>query len=71
MASRKSTARTATSFLLEDVHFLSGKSGTQEELSNTLESLMNANKKIIYSSCYLPSDIPKLNENSNRGCAAA
>jgi chromosomal replication initiator protein len=45
--------------LLEDVHFLSGKSGTQEELSNTLESLMNANKKIIYSSCYLPSDIPK------------
>jgi len=49
--------------LLEDVHFLSGKSGTQEELSSTLESLMNANKKIIYSSCYQPSDIPKLNEN--------
>ncbi len=49
--------------LLEDVHFLSGKNGTQEELSNTLESLMNANKKIIYSSCYQPSDIPKLNEN--------
>lgn len=48
--------------LLEDVHFLSGKNGTQEELSNTLESLMNANKKIIYSSCYLPSDIPKLND---------
>ncbi len=49
--------------LLEDVHFLSGKSGTQEELSSTLESLMNANKKIIYSSCYPPSEIPKLNEN--------
>jgi chromosomal replication initiator protein len=48
--------------LLEDVHFLSGKNGTQEELSNTLESLMNANKKIIYSSCYLPSEIPKLND---------
>jgi chromosomal replication initiator protein len=48
--------------LLEDVHFLSGKNGTQEELSNTLESLMNANKKIIYSSCFLPSDIPKLND---------
>lgn len=48
--------------LLEDVHFLSGKNGTQEELSNTLESLMNADKKIIYSSSYLPSDIPKLNE---------
>lgn len=49
--------------LLENVHFLSGKKGTQEELSNTLESLMNANKKIIYSSCYGPSEIPKLNEN--------
>ena len=49
--------------LLEDVQFLSGKSGTQEELSNTLESLMNANKKIIYSACYPPSEIPKLNEN--------
>jgi chromosomal replication initiator protein len=48
--------------LLEDVQFLSGKSGTQQELSNTLESLMNANKKIIYSSSYLPSDIPKLDE---------
>ncbi|MDL2322038.1 chromosomal replication initiator protein DnaA [Desulfosarcina sp. OttesenSCG-928-B08] len=46
--------------LLEDVHFLSGKNGTQEELSSTLESLMNANKKIIYSSSYLPSEIPKL-----------
>jgi chromosomal replication initiator protein len=49
--------------LLEDVQFLSGKNGTQEELSSTLESLMNANKKIIYSSCYPPSEIPKLNEN--------
>lgn len=48
--------------LLEDVHYLSGKNGTQEELSNTLETLMNANKKIIYSSCYLPSEIPKLND---------
>jgi chromosomal replication initiator protein len=56
--------------LLEDVHFLSGKNGTQEELSNTLESLMNANKKIIYSSNYLPSDIPKLNDKlkSRLGC---
>lgn len=48
--------------LLEDVQFLSGKNGTQQELSNTLESLMNANKKIIYSSSYLPSDIPKFND---------
>jgi chromosomal replication initiator protein len=48
--------------LLEDVHFLSEKKGTQRELSNTLESLMNANKKIIYSSSYVPSEIPGLTD---------
>ncbi len=48
--------------LLEDVQYLSGKNGTQEELANTLDFLMCANKKIIYSSCYLPSDIPKLSD---------
>ena len=31
-------------------------------MSNTLESLLNANKKIIYSSSHLPGDIPKLND---------
>lgn len=46
--------------LLEDVHYLSGKNGTQDELAHTLESLMGANKKIIFSSCYLPADIPKM-----------
>jgi chromosomal replication initiator protein len=49
--------------LLEDVQFLSGKNGTQQELSGTLESLMNADKKIIYSSSYQPADIPKMNDN--------
>ncbi|MCD6225381.1 MAG: chromosomal replication initiator protein DnaA [Deltaproteobacteria bacterium] len=48
--------------LLEDVHYLSGKKRTQEELSLTLESLHEADKKIIFSSCYLPSDIPGLND---------
>jgi chromosomal replication initiator protein len=49
--------------LLEDIHYLSGKDRTQIELSHTLDSLFNCNKKIIFSSCYTPSDIPKLNEN--------
>lgn len=48
--------------LLEDIHYLSGKKRTQEELSLTLESLYEANKKIIFSSCYLPSDIPSLSD---------
>jgi chromosomal replication initiator protein len=49
--------------LLEDVHYLSGKNRTQIELTHTLESLYNENKKIIFSSCCSPSEIPKLNDN--------
>lgn len=48
--------------LLEDVHYISGKSRTQIELASTFDMLFNANKKIIFSSCYLPNDIPKLND---------
>lgn len=48
--------------LLEDVQFLSGKERTQLELSMTLESLSNAGKKIILSSCCPPGEIPKLSE---------
>jgi chromosomal replication initiator protein len=46
--------------LLEDVHYLRGKDRTQVELALTLDTLFEANKKIIFSSCYLPADIPKL-----------
>ncbi|KJS32133.1 MAG: ATPase [Desulfatitalea sp. BRH_c12] len=49
--------------LLEDVHYLSGKGRTQIELAHTLDSLFNENKKIIFSSCFSPSEIPKLSEN--------
>lgn len=48
--------------LLEDVHYLSGKERTQIELALTLDTLFEADKKIIFSSCYLPADIPKLND---------
>ncbi|MBW1889204.1 MAG: chromosomal replication initiator protein DnaA [Deltaproteobacteria bacterium] len=48
--------------LLEDVHYLTGKNRTQIELALTLDTLFDANKKIIFSSCYLPGDIPKLND---------
>jgi chromosomal replication initiator protein len=49
--------------LLEDVHYLSGKDRTQIELAHTLDSLFNENKKIIFSSCYNPIEIPKLNDH--------
>jgi len=48
--------------LLEDVHFLTGKERTQVELGLALDYLLNANKKIIFTSCYLPANIPKMNE---------
>ncbi|MGD9416063.1 MAG: chromosomal replication initiator protein DnaA, partial [Desulfobacterales bacterium] len=48
--------------LLEDIHYLSGKERTQVELALTLDSLFEASKRIIFSSCYLPGDIPKLND---------
>ncbi|MBC2696665.1 MAG: chromosomal replication initiator protein DnaA [Desulfobacteraceae bacterium] len=47
--------------LLEDVHCLTGKERTQIELAFILDYLFEADKKIFFSSCYLPSDIPKLN----------
>ena len=48
--------------ILEDVHFLAGKDATQKELAITLDYLVNADKKIIFSGCYLPDDIPKMND---------
>jgi chromosomal replication initiator protein len=57
--------------LLEDVHYLTGKERTQIELALTLDTLFESSKKIIFSSCYLPSDIPKLNDElrSRLSCA--
>ncbi|MBW1894130.1 MAG: chromosomal replication initiator protein DnaA [Deltaproteobacteria bacterium] len=48
--------------LLEDVHFLTGKERTQLELALALDYLLEAKKKIIFTSCYLPSEIPKMSE---------
>jgi chromosomal replication initiator protein len=48
--------------LLEDVHFLSGKERTQVELALTLDSLYDANKKLIFTSCYKPNSIPRVKD---------
>ena len=48
--------------LIEDVQYLSGKERTQIELALTLDTLFESGKRIIFSSCYLPADIPKLND---------
>jgi chromosomal replication initiator protein len=46
--------------LLEDVQFLSGKEKTQHELGYTLDALLSAEKKLIFTSTHLPDDIPRL-----------
>lgn len=46
--------------LLEDVQFLSGKEKTQNELGYTLDALLAAQKKLIFTSSHLPNDIPKM-----------
>lgn len=48
--------------LLEDVHFLAGKERTQLELNLILDTLFDLDKKIIFTSCYLPAEMIKLNE---------
>ena len=48
--------------LFEDVHHLSGKDRTQKELALILDALVTIDKKTIFSSCCLPSEIPKLND---------
>lgn len=48
--------------ILEDIHFLSGKKAIQNELAITLDYLLEANRKVIFSGCDLPDDIPKLDE---------
>jgi len=50
-------------FILEDIHFLSGKDHTQDELSFTLDALTGFDKKIIFTSTYAPNEIPKLHDN--------
>jgi chromosomal replication initiator protein len=46
--------------LLEDVQFFGGKEKTQHELGYTLDALLAAGKKLIFTSTHLPDDIPKL-----------
>jgi len=48
--------------LLEDIHFLTGKDRTQSELSLTLDYLLDARKRVIFSSCLRPNEIPKLSD---------
>jgi len=54
--------RSADITLVDDIHILAGKPGTQEEFFNTFNELFDRQKQIVLSSDSLPKDIPKLEE---------
>jgi chromosomal replication initiator protein len=54
--------RQCDALLLEGVHFLSGKEKIQTELCYTLDFLADLNKKLVFTSPYLPAEIPHLRQ---------
>jgi chromosomal replication initiator protein len=66
MAAFKDSLRNADMLLIDDVQFVGGKAGTQEELLSTLTALIEDGKKII-----LSADARRWLTGSSRACAAA
>lgn len=54
--------RQCDALLLEGVHFLSGKEKIQSELCYTLDFLADLNKKLVFTSPYLPTEIPHIRQ---------
>ena len=54
--------RQCDALLLEGVHFLSGKDKIQSELCYTLDFLADQNKKLVFTSPYLPAEIPLMRQ---------
>jgi chromosomal replication initiator protein len=46
--------------LLEEVQFLSGKEKIQAEVCYTLDTLTTQNKRVVFTSCYLPAEISQV-----------
>ncbi len=54
--------RSVDVLLIDDIQFMSGKSGTQEEFSHTFDALYEGNKQIIVTSDRYPQEIDELDE---------
>lgn len=58
----KSKYRTLDIILIDDIQFIAGKSGTQEELFHTFNALYDLHKQIVFSSDRPPKDISPITE---------
>jgi chromosomal replication initiator protein len=62
MESFKNSYRHLDVILIDDIQFIAGKSGTQEELFHTFNALYDSYKQIVFSSDRLPKDISPITE---------
>ena len=58
----KNKYRQADLLLIDDIHFLLGKTGTQEELFYTFEALYNANKQMVFTCDRPASELKDMSE---------